>query len=195
VPSKSYAYWRLLVKSRKMHLLNKAAQSSLFFINRVGSFKLRALSAVSSVHNAHTICALASTVYNCHLAQAQRMEYLFPSKIVCVSSAWLLQLCDYTPRQPKECFIPSKSTFLSSFCGTRFGFCVHTSWAFSTITNPHQEPAPGQPATLLILIKFLSLFFGAGVSQYLVPKWLLFLIYCGERFFTACTLLYLFPFL
>ena len=50
-----------------------------------------------------------------------------------------------------------------------------------TIINSHHEPVPGQACWPLSLLTFFPLC-GGGVSQYPVPKWLLFPYQCGEWF-------------
>jgi hypothetical protein len=51
----------------------------------------------------------------------------------------------------------------------------------------------GFRSSLQLLIP-INLFFGGGVLRYPVPKWLLFLSFCGEWFLTACVFFPLFSF-
>jgi len=60
---------------------------------------------------------------------------------------------------------------------------VHTRRALSsTIINSHQEPVSGQACNPLDPHCFFFPFCVGGALRYSVPKWLLFLNYCGEWF-------------
>jgi len=92
-----------------------------------------------------------------------------------------------------ECSALEMSVFPMIFPSNMFENLSCADWL--TIINSHQETATGQACNPPTPHWSCSFSFGGGVLRYPVPKWLLFINYCGEWFFTACAVCSFFSFL